>query len=231
MKKYLTFCILVATFLSAQAQSSSSADHHRRHHHHWYPQGKWGFEAGLNTAPALRALTRKTPDSSNINPYAISLRLVKGRWGVHAAAGGKHDYSYNSVAGFADSKKITSNEVSFRTGLDYSTKLGRRFTAHVGADYVLDYFKNQDLTDSGFDVVEVIQQQSLHGAGLTTGISYWLTPRLAIMTEANFQWLTGYRDTARRFKNFPELNDNLSSAQVSTLRKSVLSGVFVVYHF
>lgn len=222
---YLILLMLSGAILT-QAQTTEVSNKR-----HILPKGAWGVEVGLNATSALLLAVKKDPDSSNLNPYLLQLRLSKGKWGVHAGGGGKHNHSFNSVAGFADSQTKDTDELQFRVGPDYRADLGKRFMAHVGLDYVLHYFKNKTVTDSGYDVIEAINQQSLHGVGCTAGVSYQITPRLALMTEANFQWLTGYRDSARKFKNFPELNDNLNNEKISTVRKSVLGGIFLMWRF
>jgi hypothetical protein len=239
MKNYLTILLVLGTLTAVQAQESPNKPRrwHRRDAHKEMPEKgglrtePWGFEVGVNATPVLRQLTRKAADSANLNPYLLSLRVAKGHWGIHAAAGGNRNHTLNRIEGFADNREIRSDELQLRTGLDYRSRLNKYFTVQVGADYVLHYANNTDINDSGYDVVEQIEQLNLTGAGLNLGLTYWATRRLGISTEANFQWLTGYRDSARKFKNFPELNDNLTYSRIDTVRKSVLGGVFVMYRF
>lgn len=239
MKNYISILLVFCTFTAVHAQEKDAkprrwlrhGDSKELPHKAGLLTGPWSFEVGLNATPALRQLTRKAADSTNLNPYLLSMRIAKGNWGVHAAAGGNRSHTMDRIEGFADSREINKDELQLRTGLDYRNRLNKHFTVQIGADYVLHYTNDTDINDSGYDVVEQINQLNLTGAGLHLGLTYWATRRLGISTEANFQWLTGYRDSARKFKNFPELNDNLTYSRIDTVRKSVLGGVFVVYRF
>ncbi len=202
---------------------------HQDEQYHGVLGGPWRVEAGLNATNILAKVVRKSLDSANLNPYLLQFRVSKGQVGIHAAIGGAYDDRFDALEGFADSKTNIQKELQLRAGPDFRTTLGRHFTATLGADYVIDYHLLQQITDSGYDVLDVIDQQSLHGAGLSLGLTYWPTRRIGITTEANLQWLTGYRDQGRRFRNFPELDDQLSYQKIGTLRKSVLGGVFLVY--
>jgi hypothetical protein len=226
--KYLLSILCLIGF--AQMGLAQQRHRHRDSLHTTVPfrHSKWAFEAGVNTTPMLYKVLKKSPDSSNANPYLFWLRYSRGPWGVHTSFNGEYDYAYNNIEGFADSKTQRKQALYLRTGIDYRLRLGKPLTAQVGLDYVRQYRYNTTITDSGFDVIQEIDQYSLNGVGATAGLTYWVTKRIGLMTEMNVQWLVGYKDTARRFKNFPELDDRLESAQVNTVQKSVLGGLFLV---
>jgi hypothetical protein len=54
---------------------------------------------------------------------------------------------------------------------------------------------------------------------------------VGLLTEANFYYLSGSTDSARRFKNFPELNDQLITTEVRELRTLLPSSIFLVLKF
>jgi hypothetical protein len=194
-------------------------------------KGEWHIDPGVNITNLLLRVTRNRPDSGNLNPYLLSLRVSKGAWGLRASVGGTHRRSLNSVAGYADSEEINSEGIELKTGIDYHHKLSKRFEANYGADYVLSWQNIRQITDSGYDVVDRWDQTTLHGFGISSGLTYWITPRVGLMTEVNFQMVSGYRDRARKFKNFPELDDQLLTEQISVVRKSILGGLFLMYRF
>jgi hypothetical protein len=226
--------ILLCALCSAHAQETVEAPFSpfgRKHPDLSIRYGEWGVETSLNATTIVKKLIRKSLDSVNLNPYLVHMRVSKGPIGLHVALGGDYDDRFDAVEGFADSKTTLLKALQLRAGPDYRVRLGGGLKATLGLDYVIDYRLMQQITDSGYDVVDQVDQTSLDGFGLNIGLSYWFSSRIGVMTETNFQLLSGYRDTGRRFKNFPELDDQLSYQDITTLRKSVLGGVFVVYRF
>jgi hypothetical protein len=188
-------------------------------------------ELGLNATSLLNKVFRASPDSANNNPYLLTYRLSKRQFGIRVGAGGDYRVTTRRETGFQDSDTRTVRNWDARFGLDYRARLGRRWTATLALDAVGSYRLDKEVNDSGFDVIERVQQFSAWGGGPSIGLAFWFTPRLGIFTEANFYFLSGKNESARRFKNFPELDDQLNTQDIKELRKTMPSSVFLVYKF
>jgi hypothetical protein len=198
---------------------------------------KWPFHAefGLNASGLVQlALSPGFADSANValvNPYMLNARFSMGDVGIHGAIGGRYRQSVDAIEGFRDSETRTNQQIEWRAGIDYRAKIGTRFAATFGADYARSYRLSEVINDSGFDVIERIQQTALNGAGISLNLSYWITPRFGIMTESNYFWMIGTVDNARRFKNFPELDDSLVQQEFTELRTMLPANLFLVFKF
>jgi hypothetical protein len=239
--KYLRALPLLAIFfLSMSAlQAQDTEPSGRRQRHHDRPENReehhrklaFRHEVGINATSLLDKVFRATPDSANANPFLLTYRLGYKKWGLRAGAGGTYRQTNNVQEGFRDSDIKTTQAWNTRLGVDYRFKFGRRFSGGLGLDGVMLFSQTEQITDSGFDVIERIQQSQLWGGGPSFNLAFWITPKVGLLTEANFYYLSGSTDSARRFKNFPELNDQLITTEVRELRTLLPSSIFLVLKF
>lgn len=189
-------------------------------------------ELGVNFTYILDKIVRINQDSANVNPYLLTYRMGLGRkWGVRLGVGGTNKYVKKQEEGFADSESNRNTTLDTRIGFDYRLRLGRRFEGSFGVDAVGKWKRDKEIIDSGFDVIERVNQYEGYGGGPFVGLHFWITPNLGIYTEATFYMLYGKRDTARIFKNFPELNDQIFRETTEDLVTILPSSIFLIYRF
>ena len=189
-------------------------------------------ELGVNFTNILNKIIKVNRDSANENPYLLTYRLGLGRkWGVRLGAGGSNRYTEMREEGFADSETNRVTALDTRIGFDYRLFLGRRFEGSFGLDAVGKWRKNKKVSDSGFDVIERVEQSEGYGGGPFVGLHFWITPNLGLYTEASFYMLYSKRDSARIFKNFPELNDQIFRENTEDLVTTLPSSIFLIYRF
>lgn len=189
-------------------------------------------ELGVNFTNILNKIVKINRDSVNENPYLLTYRLGLGsKWGVRLAAGGSNKFVEKREEGFADSETNRQTAFDARIGFDYRLRMGRRFEGSFGLDGVGKWRKKKDVIDSGFDVIERVDQSEGFGGGPFVGLHFWINPNLGIYTEASFYMMYGTRDSARIFKNFPELNDQIFREKTEDLVTILPSSIFLVYRF
>jgi hypothetical protein len=189
-------------------------------------------ELGVNFTNILNKIIKVNRDSSNENPYLLTYRLGLGhKWGVRLGAGGSNRYTEMREEGFADSETKRVTAADARVGFDYRLFLGRRFEGSFGLDAVGKWRKNKQVVDSGFDVIERVEQSEGYGGGPFVGLHFWITPNLGLYTEASFYMIYGKRDSARIFHNFPELNDQIFRETTEDLVTILPSSIFLIYRF
>ena len=189
-------------------------------------------ELGVNFTNILNKIIKVNRDSANENPYLLTYRLGLGRkWGVRLGAGGSNRYTEMREEGFADSETRRVTAADARVGFDYRLILGRRFEGSFGLDAVGKWRKNKQVVDSGFDVIERVEQSEGYGGGPFVGLHFWITPNLGLYTEASFYMIYGKRDSARIFHNFPELNDQIFRETTEDLVTILPSSIFLIYRF
>ncbi|MBK8426009.1 MAG: hypothetical protein IPL27_08590 [Lewinellaceae bacterium] len=189
-------------------------------------------ELGVNFTNILNKIIKVNRDSANENPYLLIYRVGLGRkWGIRLGAGGSNKYVETKEEGFADSETNRNTALDTRVGFDYRMPLGRRFEGSFGLDAVGKWRKDKQVIDSGFDIIERVEQFQGFGGGPFVGLHFWINPNLAIYTEASFYMIFGERDSARIFRNFPELNDQIFREKTEDLVTILPSSIFLIYRF
>ncbi len=189
-------------------------------------------ELGVNFTNILNKIIKVNRDSANENPYLLTYRLgLNRKLGVRLGAGGSNKYTEMREEGFADSEKNRKTALDARVGFDYRMPLGRRCEGSFGLDAVGKWRKDKQVIDSGFDVIEKVEQFEGFGGGPFVGLHFWINPNLGIYTEASFYMIYGKRDSARIFRNFPELNDQIFRETTEDLVTILPSSIFLIYRF
>jgi len=188
-------------------------------------------ELGINATHLINKLIHYNSDTLNNSPYYITYRLGHGNWGVRVGIGGSRKYSEIKQKGYADSKSSLNYRFDARIGIDYQVQFGKRFVGNFGLDLVKRSIVSDDIDDSGYDKIEVLNQFHGYGFGPVAGIKYMFNSHLSLYTEASFYMIYGNTDNARIFKNFPELNDNILQSTSAELNTVLTSGIFLIYQF
>jgi hypothetical protein len=223
MKKFIfIFAILFCGTLNAQEQNKEKSRKILPPMTH---------QIGINSSFLLNKVFKSLDDSINATPYMLTYRFGLGHFGLRLGAGGASKYSLVQEEGYADSKLFSKKSLDIRVGFDYEKNLGRRFKGTFALDFLTKRFIQKDVTDSGFDVIEKVNQKIAYGAGPSIGMSYWFSEKIGIYTEASFYMLYGNTDNGRIFKNFPELNDQLFREKTEDLVTILPSSIFIVFKF
>jgi hypothetical protein len=188
-------------------------------------------QIGLNSSFLVNKVFKSLDDSLNANPYMLTYRFGLGHYGLRMGAGAASKYSLVQEDGYADSKLFTKKSLDLRVGFDYDKSLGKRFRANFALDFLTKRSVQKEVIDSGFDVIEKVNQKVAFGAGPSIGLSYWFSDKIGIYTEASFYMLYGNTDNGRIFKNFPELNDQLFHEKTEDLVTILPSSIFIVFKF
>ncbi len=143
------------------------------------------------------------------NPYLLvySMNSPKTGWGLNAGLG----YNYSEIKDKTDPDgRITRiNDFSLRAGVSRIVHLGKRFVAGYGADLLMNFNKDKTATISSFDNSSEIDSTfsssasvlNNYGGGLRVSLSYHITERVLIGTEA-----TGYLVTSNDKQNVSQTN-------------------------
>jgi hypothetical protein len=194
---------------------------------------KFHVEAGVNSISLLDRIVRRNPDSitAENTPYSLSLRLSHGLVGLRFTGGGRYRKEVAQERGFLDSRTTFDQVTNVRVGLDYRVPMGRRFSVAVGADALWDFSQNEEIIDSGFDVLRRVDQSEAWGGGATIGLYYWINRRIALYTESGVYYKAGTTERGRFFENFPELNDNIQNIETTEVKTLAPTSLFLIFRF
>lgn len=210
-QRWLCLGILIFCFNQANAQETPLPPKARF-------SESFKVEIALNTIPVLKAIANKGQDSLGLSPYLLNTRFSWKNIGIRGSVGGSYKKEDTFIEGFKDSDVTTKSSISYRVGIDYRTRWSSKFSGSIGLDWVAQVSNNNRVLDSGFDVIERINQSNASGGGLTTAIQWWLHKNVAFGIETSFYYLVGEQSIGRKFVNFPELNDDLRTAQTTEVQ-------------
>lgn len=218
--------ILFAVFALAFQQLAQAQEETER------PHVPLRHELGVNATTLIGRFFRSDSFPNNTeNPYMLTYRMSKGRFGLRLGAGAKHHYDKVSEAGFADYESKQNTRIDARLGLDYAMTLGRRFTGTVGVDFAMNRSVDKAVQDSGFDVIETTDQSVGWGGGPFVGLHFWFNRHFALYTEASFYFMSATTERGRIFKNFPELDDEVTTTESTDLVTQLPTSIFFIYRF
>lgn len=173
---------------------------------------------GVNATSIFNKIFKNT-DSTGISPFIIDYsRVFKKKYLIRGGMGLHFRNKSNQVEGFLDKTTEENWSVDGRIGIGKKIYINKRFSVDFTGDILCHFSAKNQIMDSGFDEIEVINQTSYFGIGPAAGFTYHLNPRLSLRSETAFYLVYGKNDSARLFKNFPELNDqNIETKILETI--------------
>ncbi len=221
MKKYLYIPLLICLLSNIKAQEEPTQ-----------PRIRLEQSIGVNTASVLRKILRVTPDSAtNNNNYLLMYKLRFGKNGVRLSGLANFSSEKEQIAGFLDSKVIKNANYAARIGYERQSNAGKHFLFSYGIDAVWEYRENSSISDSGFDKVSIISSQYGFGGGPFLGITWQLSKRLSLYSEAAIYYTISKKSRVVDFEKNPDFNDIKTGSSFDKISYLVPTGLFLQYHF
>lgn len=172
------------------------------------------------------------PDSTGISPYMFDVAdYFSNKYFARLGFGGTVDNQTEKVEGFADEIKKRHWRADLRLGFGRRDALSKKILVDYGIDFTAGLSANNATTDSGFDVIESIDQKYYIGGGPFFGFSYKVHKRLSIRSETAFYLIGGRSETATLYKNFPALSDFSRYNTFLESKYYLPTNLFVQYSF
>ena len=173
--------------------------------------------------------------STVVNPYLVTYNINSRNsgWGIRIGVG----YSYNSTATDDGITATTTriNDLQLRLGIEKAFKLSEKWSAGIGIDGVFntnnDNTTNITKSAASFtapgDTTTTATKQvgSSYGGGAMGWLSYSITPRVLVGTEASFYYTTGKTKNITDVTSDPNGNGAFSTTE-TTANPTVSTGTF-----
>jgi hypothetical protein len=179
---------------------------------------------GVQANPLFRQIINLNNNNSNLitNPYLLtySVVLAKRGWGIQTGVGYNYESTEDEDAPANRQSKI--NDFSCRVGFGRKVMLSKKFEAEFGVDVAGDYKNDKTFSLSVVDfgsgasdsVSTVISTNTKSiGGGLRGGLSFYLSPRIILGTEANYYFM---RSPQRQNINITETFTQNGQPQITT---------------
>jgi hypothetical protein len=223
MKKNINFALLFLSlcFFETKAQDADIKAAPRFQIHH---------EIGFNGMPLLRPIFNFSNTTQTESPYMLMYKLALGKNIIRLSGGGKYSNKKEFVADFLDSKTVRTTNAAARVGYERQHQRGKvRFS--YGIDAVWEYNDNRNISDSGFDKVQIIDVDNGIGGGPFMGISWLLGEHFNLYMETGVYYITGTTLNQKDFTKNPDFNDTQNSSAYQKTFILPPTALFLQYKF
>ncbi len=187
-------------------------------------------EIGIGTSIITQFL-KTDEDATNQNPYFLTYKLVYKDFAIRAGIGGKLDESESFIDGTSDKLTLKKSNFDWRVGLEYRMPIGKKWLGTFGVDYIMKKTFDERISNSGFDLVVMEDNEVGVGGGLAIGVQYSLTPRLMLGTEAAFYYLDIERAQLTTFETLPQFNTDPEINNNRITQSLLPSSIYIIFHF
>jgi hypothetical protein len=223
MKKniYVQLLCLSFCFLKLQAQEMDIKAAPRLQIHH---------EIGFNGMPLLKPIFNFSSNPQAESPYLLMYKLSLGKNIIRMSGGGKYSNKKEFIADFLDSKTLRTTNVAARIGYGRQHQTGK-ICFNYGIDAIWEYNDNRNISDSGFDKVQIIDIDNGIGGGPFMGISWLLGEHFNLYMETGIYYITTTTLSQKDFTNNPDFNDIENSTALQRVFILPPTALFLQYKF
>ncbi|MFK7972626.1 MAG: hypothetical protein AB8F95_19805 [Bacteroidia bacterium] len=227
-KPALIFILLFSLCASLQAQLpefSKKAKEKKANAHF--------LELGVSGNWMLRQIIPVRNDSgfSQSSPYMVTARWGRKSWAVRFGLGGVYSRREIQLEGFGDKEIFYKNRYDLRLGFEKRYRLGEKLVGSLGLDATAFYQNDEQSVDSGFDVVTTAERSKGLGIGPVIGLSYFITPRLALFAEGSVIGQIASAESARLFQNFPQFDDEIEEVTSNNINIHLPATIYIAFIF
>ena len=178
---------------------------------------KYNHYVGVQANELMRQLFNFSENNTEIdNPYFLVYSISKSNgWGAHAGFGYEYDRTVDKLVPINRETKV--EKFDYRVGVEKKFMLGRRFEGGVSLDFAgsheLDKTTNVTVVNLGSQVDSsvstVTDKVTIFGGGPQFSLSYHITEKILLGTEATMYFLKGKKkENVRVFNTVIDLFNN-----------------------
>ena len=191
------------------------------------------LELGVSGNWMLRQIIPARNDSglTQTSPYMITARWGRKSWAIRLGLGGTYSRREIQLEGFGDKEIFYKNRYDVRLGFEKRYRLGEKLVGNLGLDATAFYQNDEQSVDSGFDVVTTAERSKGIGVGPVIGLSYFITPRLALFAEGSVIGQIASAESARLFQNFPQFDDEIEKVSSNNVSIQLPATMYIAFIF
>ena len=139
--------------------------------------------------------------------------------------------SEKSVDTFDDTETLRDLSLDLRAGYEFRSKMGNRWLGYFGADFIYTQTIDEQINNSGFDIVTIANNTSGIGGGPVLGVQFRLTEKLMLGTEGVFYFTQTENRSSTTFANFAEFNTEAEIVKNKEIVTYLPSTLYLIFHF
>ena len=226
--KNLTCIFIVILFpLFTNAQEESHDKEHKKEKRHL----DLFHEIGINSTYFLNQFLNFSDKEIPQSPYLLTYKIGTKKHAIRLGAGGVFKESEKSIETFDDTETLKDLSLDLRAGYEFRNSFGNRWIGYFGADFIYTLTIDEQINNSGFDIVTIANNKSGLGGGPVLGLQFHLTKKLMLGTEGAFYFIQSETKSNTKFENFTEFNTEAEIIKDKELATYLPSTLYLIFHF
>mgnify|MGYP001167389820 CR=1 FL=1 len=188
-------------------------------------------EFGVNGTELLAQLLKISSDS-NFNSkqtYLLTYKFLYKDYALRIGGGVDYNNNQTKIDEFTDVKSKINLKYDVRIGLEKQLPLYKKWRGYFGVDAIFGYNALKDITDSGFDKITHLVDQTYYGFGPVLGLQFNLTKRFCFATETSLVYKVYQGQDKTFFEKAPQFNNSKSQITGSSIKYNFPTSLYIIY--
>ena len=230
--KNLSYIFIVMLFpLFTNAQEERHNHEHPEENHKEKRHSDSFHEIGINGTFLINQFLNFSDTETPQSPYLLTYKVGINKHALRIGIGTTFKESEKRIDTFEDTETLKDLTLDLRLGYEYRKSFGNRWLGYFGADFIYSQIDNEQINDSGFDIVTIAENTSGVGGGPVLGLQFKLTEKLMLGTEGAFYFSQSELKSNTTFTNFPEFNTEAEIIKNKEIITTLPATIYLIFHF
>lgn len=227
------FCIFIVIlfpfFVNAQEESHNDGNHeeHSKEKRHL----DVFHEVGINATNLINQILNFSEKEIPQSPYLLTYKIGIKKHALRLGVGATFKETEKSVETFDDTETLRDLTLDLRFGYEFRSQFGNRWIGYFGADAIYTQTDDEQINNSGFDVVTIAENKSGFGGGPVLGLQFRLTEKLMLGTEGAFYFTQTENKSSTTFTNFPGFDTETEITKDKEIVTYLPATLYLIFHF
>jgi len=223
------FCIFIVIifpfFVNAQNEDHGEEHHEKKRHLDLF------HEIGINGTFFINQFLNFSDKEIPQSPYLLTYKIGNRKHAIRFGVGTTFKESEKSVETFDDTETLKDFTLDLRLGYEYRNTLGNRWIGYFGVDFIYNQIIDEQINNSGFDIVTISNNKSGLGGGPILGLQFKLTNKLMLGTEGAFYFSQSENKSRTTFENFPGFNTETEIIKEKEIITYLPATLYLIFRF
>ena len=223
------FIVILFPFFAFAQEDSHDNDHNEEHKEKRHLD--LFHEIGINGTFFLNQFLSFSDKEIPQSPYLLTYKFGLKRHALRLGVGATFKESEKSVETFDDTETLKDLSLDLRAGYEFRSTLGNRWIGYFGADFIYTQTDDEQINNSGFDIVTISNNKSGIGGGPVLGLQFRLSEKLMLGTEGAFYFTQSETKSNTEFTNFVEFNTEAEIIKDKEIVTYLPATLYLIFHF
>jgi len=161
----------------------------------------------------------------------LTYKIGSKKHAIRLGAGAVFKESEKSVETFDDTETLRDLSLDLRVGYEFRSSFGNRWIGYFGGDFIFTQTIDEQINNSGFDIVTIAENKLGIGGGPVLGLQFHLNKKLMVGTEGAFYFIQSKTESNTTFRTFVEFNTEAEITKDKELVTYLPATLYLIFHF